>query len=673
MRDRPLPPPLPPPVPAATVPLQPPPLPPPAAPPAPAPELAASRLQLAGIGRGTKGLLHVLATGETAVIGRHPDCTLVCRTPVDGTELALVSRQHAVVERAANGGWVVYDSGSANGTMLLRGGLPPSVVLEAGVPTALAPGDIIELAGSSDYQFSVELARAPRRAPSAAVEQRTERLIESARASLQVLEDGVAIEAIEVGANGVAIGGPGQPAPAAGVQRLELAGLGPARYGQVTLQRSDAELRVETQRLHRNLEPLEPNSVVTLKDKDLLTTPDAPDLSLLFLDPRHVAARNLSDLLAGTDRMTVGKASSNTCRVVDPSVSRLHAEVWRAGAELFVKDLGSRNGTAIDGRRVFDAERLAPGNVLTLGRVPFVADELCWMPSLPGAQPPASGIDVRFVNVSVDIAGKRRLHGVSLGAGHGELVGLLGPSASGKSTLLKALSGEQRLAGGDIYVNGRALQQARWNWFKSLMGYEGDTYEVGFVQQIDLIQPELTVREVLEYAARHMGLAVEDARRRAREAGDLCNLGPLMDRVALLGNGRMNLSGGQLKRVCVAVEILRKPRILLLDEPTTGQDPKNTDDLMKLFRAVAQQGVTLLMSTHDLRNLVVFDKVAALCLGRLVYYGPPTSFASYFGKATAEEVYDSLPDREERQADAEALAARFRSTDLYRRYCEAGE
>jgi ABC-type multidrug transport system ATPase subunit len=275
--------------------------------------------------------------------------------------------------------------------------------------------------------------------------------------------------------------------------------------------------------------------------------------------------------------------------------------------------------------------------------------------------------------VTVDIAGKRRLHGVSLGAGQGEMVGLLGPSASGKSTLLKALSGEQPIAGGEMYVNGRSMRQnsGRWNWFTSLMGYRGDAYQVGFVQQIDLIQPDLTVREILEYAARHMGLGNDAAKQRAIEAGGLCNLGPLMDRVALLGNGRMNLSGGQLKRVCVAVEILRQPRILLLDEPTTGQDPKNTDDLMKLFRSVAQRGVTLLMSTHDLRNLVVFDKVAALCLGRLVYFGPPTEFAEYFGVATPEEVYDSLPDREEREAEAEALAARFRQTPHYRRYCEA--
>jgi ABC-type multidrug transport system ATPase subunit/pSer/pThr/pTyr-binding forkhead associated (FHA) protein len=653
-------PPLPPPLP---------PLPPPLATPEP-PPLPAERLQLAGIGRATKGLTKVLEPGEIAVIGRHPDCTLVCRPPADATDGALVSRQHAVVERAADGTWCVYDTGSVNGTMLLRGGLPPSIVLETGLPATIRPGDIIELAGSSDYQFSVEIARTAARRPSPSVAQRTERLIEASRASLQVLEQGAAVEAVEVDAAGVAIGGAGQTAPTEG-RHLAIDGLAAGRYATVVLQPADAILHVATHPVQRNLEAVPPNSSVALKDKDLLTIPEAPDLAVLFLDPRRVAERNLSDLFADVDRMTIGTAASNGCRLVDPSLSRVHAEIWRAGSDVFVKDLGSRNGTTIDGRRIADAERLRVGSRLTLGRLPFVADAGCWA----HATPPAPAIDVRFVDVSVDIAGRRRLHHLSLGATQGELVGLLGPSASGKSTLLKALSGAQPIAGGEIYVNGRPMRQhrGRWNWFTSLMGYEGDTYDVGFVQQIDLIQPELTVREVLEFAARHMGLPVDEARRRATDAGTLCNLGPLMDRVALLGNGRLNLSGGQLKRVCVAVEILRQPRILLLDEPTTGQDPKNTDDLMRLFRSVAQQGVTLLLSTHDLRNLAVFDKVAALCLGRLVYYGPPTSFASYFGKATAEEVYDSLPDREERQAEAEALATRFHQTDLYRRYCEAGE
>ncbi len=119
--------------------------------------------------------------------------------------------------------------------------------------------------------------------------------------------------------------------------------------------------------------------------------------------------------------------------------------------------------------------------------------------------------------------------------------------------------------------------------------------------------------------------------------------------------------------------MLRRPQILVLDEPTTGQDPKNTDDLMRLFRSLAQNGVTLLLSTHDLRNLALFDKVVVVCLGHLVYAGPPDSFAAHFGAPTAEDVYASLPDREDRMAEAETLAKRFRANALYRRYCEAPE
>jgi ABC-type multidrug transport system ATPase subunit/pSer/pThr/pTyr-binding forkhead associated (FHA) protein len=628
------------------------------------------RLRLAGIGKCTKGIARTLTPGEAVVIGRHADCTLVCRVPADVSEAGMVSRQHAVVEQSPDGGWCVYDTGSTNGTLVLRGGIPPSIVLQPGIHYSIRSGDVIELAASADYQFALEAVLSDVPPPDPRIDGRTERLIASARASLQILRNGFAVDVIEADEHGVTIGGGSFALPGSRA-RLSVDGLAPGAHATVTLQRADAVLRADSRTVLRNLEPVLPQSIVALRDKDLISFPDAPDVSAMFLDPRRVHERNLSDLLADADRITIGTASSNSCRLIDPSLSRAHAEIWRDGAELFVKDLGSRNGTTLNGRRMFDVERIEKGNRLTLGRLPFVADAPCWDASLPVA--PA--IDVRFVHVCVDIAGKRRLHSVSLGVGHGEMVGLLGPSASGKSTLLKALSGEQRIAAGEMYVNGRPLRpnEGRWNWFSSLMGYRGEAYEVGFVQQIDLIQPDLTIREILEYAAQHMGLTGDAARTRAANAGTMCNLGPLMDRVAILGNGKMNLSGGQLKRVCVAVEILRRPRILLLDEPTTGQDPKNTDDLMKLFRTVAQSGVTLLMSTHDLRNLAVFDKVAALCLGRLVYYGPPSSFASYFGAHSAEEVYESLPDREERHEEARALADRFKETVQYRQYCEVPE
>jgi len=191
------------------------------------------------------------------------------------------------------------------------------------------------------------------------------------------------------------------------------------------------------------------------------------------------------------------------------------------------------------------------------------------------------------------------------------------------------------------------------------------------VQQIDLLQPELTVREILQFAARQMGLPAAEARARADRAGELCNLGTLLERTAISGTGAMNISGGQLKRVCVALEVLRQPRVLVLDEPTTGQDPKNTDDLMRLFRRLAQEGVTLLMSTHDLRSLAYFDKVVAVTLGHVAYFGPPEGLTRHFATSTAEDVYSLLPDREDRLAEAAALADAFKKTGLHREHCGA--
>jgi ABC-type multidrug transport system ATPase subunit/pSer/pThr/pTyr-binding forkhead associated (FHA) protein len=614
--------------------------------------------RLVGVGGCTKGLTHLLEPGQPVVLGRDPDCTLVIRRqPRSTDDTAYVSRRHAVIEDDRDRGWCVHDAGSANGTALLRGGLPPSIRLQHGVRYELNPDDILELAGSEEFQFAYQALARPQLQPDPATAA-TQRVRSSSGPAVHVLVSGEVVECGAV-AGELAIGAANGVLSCRPEQGKEILRI--RQQGNAVRVRAGREVAL------LNLAPLQPGSDVTLNDKDLLTVPSVPGSSLLFLDPRELPVRHLSDLLMDADHLTIGSDADNGCRIIDPSLSRHHAVLSRSAGELVIRDLGSANGTTVDGRPVHGTEQLAPGARLTLGRLPFVADSGCWT----AAAPPAPSIDVRFAGVSIEIAGKLRLRDVSFGVGHGEMVGVLGPSASGKSTLLKALAGQHRPAAGEIYVNGRPMTRGDGvrRWVSSLMGFGGDTYDVGFVQQIDLLQAELTVREILEFAARQMGHAGDEARARAGRAGEHCNLGPLMNRVALRGNGQLNLSGGQLKRVCVAVEVLREPRILVLDEPTTGQDPKNTDDLMNLFRSLAQRGVTLLLSTHDLRNLALFDKVIAVCLGHLVYCGPPGGFAGHFGANTAEEVYSSLPDREDRLPEAETLCRAFRATPMFKQYC----
>ena len=172
-----------------------------------------------------------------------------------------------------------------------------------------------------------------------------------------------------------------------------------------------------------------------------------------------------------------------------------------------MRDLGSRNGTAIDGRRVRETPaRLLSGSRLTLGRLPFHVDAPA-IGASSAVPPPIPSVDVRVVEVSADIAGKRRPHSVSIGVGQGEMV----VCSARRPRQIDAAQGARRRTADRrrrAYVNGRSMHHnsGRWNWFTSLMGYRGDAYEVGFVQQIDLIQPDLTVREVLDDAGRHMGL-----------------------------------------------------------------------------------------------------------------------------------------------------------------------
>jgi serine/threonine protein kinase/ABC-type multidrug transport system ATPase subunit/pSer/pThr/pTyr-binding forkhead associated (FHA) protein len=615
--------------------------------------------RLVGIGRRTEGLFHELSDGKASVLGRAPECSLPIPDEVgDGAKTGLISRTHAVVELTAANRWSLHDDGSTNGTALLRQGIPPTILLETARLYPLESGDVIELASCADYQFLFQSFRRDVHGgppPTRTVFRRAVR-------SVQYLIDGHAVSVHEVdfagvhvcraGASGIRLGPPSEPMDV--LMRFS------AGDGKVRLEARSADARV-------NEEPVPRGTSAVLRDMDLITTEAAPRAALLFFDPEAIEPRCLSDLLLGAGRVTIGSAEDNTCRLGDPSVSRHHAIVWKEGTSLRVRDLGSTNGTLVNDRRVLEDSVLTQGSRMWIGRLPFVVDAGCFQPD----RVVAPSVDIRFLNVTVEVAGKPRLRDLSFGVGQGEMVGVLGPSASGKSTLLRALAGQLRMTKGDIYVNGRSIQKGDrpGQWFKALLGFGPDTREVGFVQQIDLLQPDLTVREILQFAARQMGRSPAEAQACADQAASQCNLGKLLERVPISATGQMNLSGGQLKRVCVALEVLRQPRVMVLDEPTTGQDPKNTADLLGLFRRLANGGVTLLLSTHDLSSLEYFDKVIVVCLGYLTYFGPPSGFAAHFGAETAEKVYNSLPDNEDRLAEAENLAELFRATPLFQQHC----
>src|SRR5690606_7948986 len=104
------------------------------------------------------------------------------------------------------------------------------------------------------------------------------------------------------------------------------------------------------------------------------------------------------------------------------------------------------------------------------------------------------------------------------------------------------------------------------------------------------------------------------------------------------------LSGGQRKRVSMAVELITKPSIIFLDEPTSGLDPATEEKIMLLFRQIAESGRTVIMTTHAMENVRLFDKIVVLMRGKLVYYGAPDEALEYLGAKSFKELFDKLEE-----------------------------
>jgi ABC-type multidrug transport system ATPase subunit len=230
--------------------------------------------------------------------------------------------------------------------------------------------------------------------------------------------------------------------------------------------------------------------------------------------------------------------------------------------------------------------------------------------------------------IEVEAGGKTLLQPTTLRLEEGELVAIIGPSGSGKSTLLKALGGIRPTSSGTVMMRGDdiGLRQA----------------DVGYVPQDDTLHHRLSIHEALSFAARLRlpeGHTKED-----REAAIASVLAQVeLDDIADRRIG--NLSGGQRKRAAVALELISKPELLLLDEPTTGLDPGLERRLMELSRELADKGQSVLLVTHATQSLDLCDRVAIMAPGgRLAYLGPPANAPAAFEVELIDEVYAKLAD-----------------------------
>jgi ABC-type multidrug transport system ATPase subunit len=348
--------------------------------------------------------------------------------------------------------------------------------------------------------------------------------------------------------------------------------------------------------------------------------------------------------------MRIGRALENELVVSDLQVSRLHAEFTATPDGRFeIHDLGSHNGTYVNGQRMAKSGTvlIGPNDIVGVGHSTYrlVGDRLEEF-----VDTGAVSFSARHLTVTVD-GGKQILKDVSFGVPEKSLVGVIGPSGSGKSTLLKALTGYRPADQGDVLYDNRNL----YKQFAELR------QRIGLVPQDDILHKELTVKRALKYAAklRFPGDTAE-TERAARIDEVLREL-----RLDIHKEKKVSsLSGGQRKRVSVALELLTKPSLIFLDEPTSGLDPGMDRDVMQLLRGLADDGRTVLVVTHSVAELAICDKLLVMAPGGSVaYFGPPEEALNFFGYSTWADVFSAF----ENYRDYD-WAGRWRGSQHYQLY-----
>src|SRR5574341_395004 len=317
--------------------------------------------------------------------------------------------------------------------------------------------------------------------------------------------------------------------------------------------------------------------------------------------------------LADFEAVTIGRAPDNNLVLDHPVVSRYHAVIERMGTRFRLRDLRSSNGVFVNGQRVARDVWLKEQDEIRIGPHVFT------MSGGSLQQQAETGLGIEACTLRKRVGrGTVILHDVSMTVRPQELVALVGMSGAGKTTLLNALSGYRPAKPGEVVVAGMDLYR-HYDLFRN---------EIGYVPQKDIVHMELTPQAALEYAAQlRMPPDTTPAERKRRVAEVLADLDLTERRHVPIHR----LSGGQLKRVSIGVELLTKPRLFFLDEPTSGLDPGTEYDMMKLLRRLADQGRTVVLVTHATKNVMLCDKVVFMARGGyLAYFGPPEQALGYF-------------------------------------------
>ena len=357
--------------------------------------------------------------------------------------------------------------------------------------------------------------------------------------------------------------------------------------------------------------------------------------------PKHktvIGQIRLADSNQGTK--TIGRTPENDIQIPHPQVSSRHAVLHVSNGQLFIEDKGSANGTYVRGQRIPANQRVPVqnGEKVLIGPMPLllqaaggeiavVVEDAAHWEGRPLYEIEAWDLLMQVPDRDNPGELKTLLDHVSFKALPGDLIALMGPSGAGKTTLLLTLNGYLPPSAGQVRINGEDLYAI----YDALRG------SIGYVPQDDIVHPELTVWEAVRYSAKFRlppDYSEDEIERRVQTT--LAQLG--LENVAHLQIGKPEkkiLSGGQRKRVNIAMELVTDPVIMFLDEPTSGLAADDTAALVQLLAELAKQtGKTIITTIHQPAK-EEFEKFnLALILGPgglLTFYGSPKDGYRFFG------------------------------------------
>jgi len=378
-----------------------------------------------------------------------------------------------------------------------------------------------------------------------------------------------------------------------------------------------------------NGKSISPNTPTATHASDVIRIGDLTGnwVSIVMVGAAGEAVRALAlgklDLSKTTD-ILIGRDPSCYLPLNHPTVSYHHAQIFKQGDGLAIRDLNSTNGTYVNGKRISIAP-LTSGSEVQIGPFKLIYD--AQEQSL--AQSMRLGHRIDAIHLGREVANKRMiLNDVSMTINPGEFVALVGGSGAGKSTLMKAMNGYEPATHGQLLLDRESLYD-KLDLYRTQMGY---------VPQDDIIHRALPVNKALWYAAK---LRLPDARPAEIQA----RINDALRSVDMLEHAEKPvrvLSGGQRKRVSIAVELLARPTLFFLDEPTSGLDPGLEKKMMYDLNRLADEGRTVVLVTHATANIEQCDTVAFLTQGWLSYYGPPNEALNFFGVRDFSDIYLKL-------------------------------